>query len=105
MLHKVKIDYMPDGYSVATGGSCLDLPAAVVAANYSRECYKYYLALRFSFSCGFAVHSVNIKRSYLVRLPGNSLIFCGRPLIKVSVDISRLEDDRLGYLKQVGQLP
>ena len=46
MIHKVKIDYMPGGYSVATGGSCFDLPAAVIAANYSKECYKYYLALQ-----------------------------------------------------------
>ena len=46
MPHKIKMDYFVNGYSVITGGSCLDLPVAVAAGNLSKPAYQSYLAIR-----------------------------------------------------------
>lgn len=46
MLHKINLDYFTNGYSVATGGSCVDLPVAVWLGNISASSYLYYLAIK-----------------------------------------------------------
>lgn len=46
MTHKVSLNYFSNGYSVATGGSCLDLPVAVILGNIFEPSYLYYLATK-----------------------------------------------------------
>lgn len=45
MIYKVDIDYFVDGYSVKTGGSCVDLPIAIICGNFIEDNYYKFLTI------------------------------------------------------------
>lgn len=46
MIYKVDIDYFVDGYSVKTGGSCVDLPIAIICGNFIEDNYYKFLTIQ-----------------------------------------------------------
>lgn len=43
MINKTPINYFVNGYSVETGGSCIDLPIAIVCGTIKELFYYMYL--------------------------------------------------------------
>lgn len=43
MINKTPINYFISGYSVETGGSCIDLPIAIVCGTIKELFYYMYL--------------------------------------------------------------
>lgn len=57
MIKKIDINYFVNGYSVKTGGSCMDIPVAVVSGTIDKFYYYLYLFLQ--------VCIVNWKKDYI----------------------------------------
>lgn len=46
MEKRVNINLFTNGYSVATGGSCLDLPIAILTGNFDSNNYTQFFLIK-----------------------------------------------------------
>lgn len=58
MMVQNKVNFYPDGYAVANGGSCIDLPIAIAAGSMFEESYYQYLFSR-SYDVNWSLKNLN----------------------------------------------